>query len=201
MNNMPCHISDGPAEDDRYVWDELPNIAAGFDRTPWHATEKETEMTEDRPSVPMNDNMTLDQAVPSKSKYLTKDDCEPPLLVQIFQMTTDQVEADNVIEERAVLHFHGDIKPMILNNTNKELLKHITGATTVGGVKNHQIILYNDPTIMFGRKMVGGIRIRSPQAPPQPQAYPAATPPIVPTAEATQPGTGSQDFDPDSIPY
>ena len=184
---MPCHISDGPPEDDRYDWDgtAFSNIAAGFDRTPWLVpTEKETDMTEDYMSTPLPDNMPLDQAVPSKSKYLTKEDCDPALLVQIFQMTHDQVEGDQGLEERAVLYFHGDTKPMILNNTNKEMLKLITGATSVGGVKNHQIVLFNDPTIMFGKKMVGGIRIRAAQtgtigAPPAP---------------------GSQEFD-DSIPY
>ena len=124
-------------------------------------------MTDERTSVPLPDDTPLDQAVPSNSKYLTKDDVGSGLVVQIHMMTTDQVEGDNnVIEQRAVLHFHGDVKPMILNQVNKEMLKVVTGATTTGGVKNQQIILFNDPTIMFGRKMVGGIRIKAPQAAP-----------------------------------
>jgi hypothetical protein len=144
-------------------------------------------MTENLTSVPMSDDTPLDQAVPSTSKYLRKEDVEPPLLVQIFNMTTDQVEGDtNAIENRAVLHFHGDIKPMILNSTNRELLKAITGANTVGGLRNQQVILYNDPTIIYKGKLTGGIRIR------------AATQPA--PAQPTQPGTGPADFD-DSIPY
>ena len=118
-------------------------------------------MNDDRLSVPMSDDTPLDKAVPKQSKYLTKEDCDPPLLVQIFNVTTDQVEGDHAVEERAVLHFHGDVKPMILNNTNKELLKAITGATTVGQLKNQQVVLYNDPTIMFRGKITGGIRIRA----------------------------------------
>jgi len=164
-------------------------------------------MNDDRTSVPMDDNMSLDSAVPSKSKYLSKEDVEQPMLVQIYIMTTDQVETEGVPEDRAVLHFHGDVKPMILNNTNKELLKAITGATTVGGIRNQQVVLYNDPTIMFGRKMVGGIRIRSAQ-PVAPMAYPAATPPVAgtypppPVMATPQPETGNADvpFD-DTIPY
>lgn len=162
-------------------------------------------MNDERNSVPMTDDTPLDLAVPSKSKYLSKEDVVQPMLVQIYIMTTDEIEVDNAIESRAVLHFHGDVKPMILNNTNKELLKAITGATTVGQIRNQQVVLYNDPTIMFGRKMVGGIRIRSAQA-PAPMQYPAATPPVVPPAAPiapqAQPETGNPDvpFD-DTIPY
>ena len=170
-------------------------------------------MTDNKASVPISDDTPLDQAVPSNSKYLGKDDVFEPMLVQIWQMTTDEVDGDaGAIEQRAVLHFHGDVKPMILNQTNKELLKAITGATTAGGVKNHQIILYNDPTIMFGRKMVGGLRIRSAQQQPAPMAYPAATPtgsamkftraktaPLVP-APATPTEPTDVPFD-DGIPY
>ena len=88
-------------------------------------------MTDDRASIAIPDDTTLDKAVPRNSKYLGKDDVDPPLLVQIFQMTTDQVEGDGgVLEERAVLHFHGDVKPWIVNPTNRELLKGILGATT-----------------------------------------------------------------------
>ncbi len=163
-------------------------------------------MNDERTSVPMSDDTPLDQAVPSKSKYLNKDDVGTGIVVQIFNMTTDQVEGDNgVIEERAVLHFHGDVKPFILNQANKELLKMITGATTVGGVRNHQVILYNDPSIMYGRKLTGGVRMRSPQEqagyPPPPQA--PIPGPQAPAQVATPPsGTPFPNGDPnDEIPY
>ena len=157
-------------------------------------------MTEDRTSVPMDDNMSLDQAVPSKSKYLSKEDCEPPLLVQIHYMSMDEVEGDNnVIEHRAVLHFHGDVKPLILNNTNKELLKAITGATTIGQLRNQTVTLYNDPTIMFGRKMVGGIRIRAAGA-PAPQGLPQTAPPPAPAAPEQGPAPNPPMAN-DEIPY
>lgn len=119
-------------------------------------------MSEDRASRPIPDDTTLDKAVPRQSKYLGKEDVDPPLLVQIFQITLDEVEGDNgAIEERAVLHFHGDVKPWIVNQTNKELLKGILGAETTGQLRDRQIILYNDPTIMYMGKLTGGVRIRS----------------------------------------
>ena len=155
----------------------------------------------DHMSTPMPDDMSLDAAVPSKSKYLSKEDCDPPILAQIAYMTKDQIEADNGMEERAVLNFHGDLKPLILNNTNKELLKIIfPGIQTTGQLKNQSIVLYNDPTIMFGKKMVGGIRIRSavPQAPVAPPQYGTMAPPPV----APPSGTPFPNGDPnDNIPY
>lgn len=126
---------------------------------------------DDRMSAPMDPNMSLDAAVPSKSKYIAKEDVERPVLAQISHMTTDMVEGDHGNEPRAVLHFDGDVKPLILNNTNKETLKAITGAETIGQLKGHQIVLFNDPTVMFGKKRVGGVRLRAPknQAQPEPQ--------------------------------
>lgn len=116
--------------------------------------------------TPIGDNVPLDDAVPRQSKYLAKEDVTPDVLATVSHMTMDDIEADNKIERRAVLHFHGDLKPLILNQTNKELLKAVTGETTAGGIKNKQIVLYNDPTIMFGGKLTGGIRIRAPKNQP-----------------------------------
>ena len=146
----------------------------------------------DRTSIPMPDDTPLDKVAPTQSKYLTKNDVEPPILVQIFNITTDQVEGDSgTIEDRSVLHFHGELKPMILNSTNRELLRAITGATTVGQLRNQSVILYNDVTIMFRGKMTGGIRVRAPQQ--------AAVQPTAPAQPITYPGTDVP-FD-GSIPY
>ena len=63
-------------------------------------------------SHPLDDNMSLDEAVPRKSKYLTKDDVGNGLVVDIYNMTMDQVEDDRGgYENCPVLHFHGDVKP------------------------------------------------------------------------------------------
>ena len=121
--------------------------------------------------------MSLDQAVPKKSNFLAKEDCgESGIIVTVAGLAMTDIEGDNgQNEHRTILKFVEDIKPMVLNQTNKELLKHVTGETTAGGVKGKRIIVYNDPTIMFGNKMVGGIRIKAvPQE--QSSAAPAAPP-------------------------
>lgn len=124
-----------------------------------------TKMYEDDNTISrFNDDVSLDATVPSTSKYLAKEDCDPPLLVTVGGMTLDEMETDGQKERKAVLHFQeADIKPMILNNTNKELLKVVTGGRTVGEIRGKKIVVYNDPTVMFGKKAVGGIRIRAPK--------------------------------------
>lgn len=148
-------------------------------------------------SVPLNDDMPLDKAVPSTSRYLSKEDVDPPILAQIAYLSHEDVEGDRGVEQKAVLYFNGDMKPLILNIANRELLKAVTGAQTAGQVKNKQIVLYNDQSIMYGKKLTGGIRIRSAE---QPLAVPAQQPYATPTAPPPNAGPGSQDFD-DSIPY
>ena len=156
-------------------------------------------MSEDRASVPFGDDTTLDDAVPRQSKYLSKEDCDPPILVQIAYLAQDEIKVDNdAVENRGVLYFHGDIKPLILNATNRDILKAMLGVTSAGQLKNQQIVLYNDLTVVF-RGKVGGIRIRSAQQ----QVTPVSHVPVQDAQPTQAPGTPLhpvQDFD-DDIPY
>jgi hypothetical protein len=157
----------------------------------------------------LDDNMSLDEAVPVKSKFLTKEDVGQGIMVQIKYMAIEDVESDGVVEQVTTLHFEGDIKPFILKQTNKELLKLATGATTIAGIRGKQIVIINDPTVIFGGKLVGGLRIRSPQQqqyPPAaqqiPQAQPATRLGQTPEQMGQTPGAPSTDvpFD-DDIPF
>lgn len=123
--------------------------------------------------------MSFDQLVPSKSKYLTKDDVGTGgLILTISFFKSETIESDDGNEEKVVLHFAEDVKPMVLNRTNSALLAGATGAKTVGEARGKTIIVYNDPTIMFAGKVTGGLRIRShseekPKAAPARPAQPA----------------------------
>ena len=139
-------------------------------------------MADERASVPFGDNVSLDEAVPRKSKYLTKEECDPPILVQIAWLAQDEVkDNDGKIEMLGVLYFNGEIKPLILNATNRDTLKAILHANTAADLKGKQIILFNDLTVSFQGR-VGGVRIRSSQqeAPVShvPQAQPPYPPPV-----------------------
>jgi hypothetical protein len=135
--------------------------------------------------TPIADNTSLDQAVPRQSQYLTKEDCgDAGMIVTVAGLAMADLENDGKTDRRTILKFHGECKPMVLNQTNKELLKIATGETTAGGVKGKQIIVFNDPTIMFGGKVTGGIRIKS---------VPQQQTPAMPQA--------AQSFDDGNIPY
>jgi hypothetical protein len=110
----------------------------------------------------MNVNeMTFDQLVPSKSKYLTKDDVgEDGVILTIKGFRMETLESDDGNEDKMVLHFVEDVKPMVLNRTNAQLVSVATGAKIAGDAKGKQIVVFNDPTVSFGGKITGGLRIK-----------------------------------------
>jgi hypothetical protein len=105
--------------------------------------------------------MTFDQLVPSKSKYLTKDDVgEDGMILTIKGFRMETLESDDGDEDKMVLHFMEDVKPMVLNRTNAQLVAVATGARIAGDAKGKQIVVFNDPTVSFGGKITGGLRIK-----------------------------------------
>lgn len=59
------------------------------------------------------------------------------------------------------LHFKEDVKPMILNSTNAQLIARAVGSEETEDWPGKQIVLYNDPNVSFQGKLVGGIRVRA----------------------------------------
>lgn len=132
----------------------------------------------------INDNTTFGDLVPSKSEYLSKGDVgEGGLIVTIKGFTTEPVKNDDGTDNKVVMHFVEDLKPMILNNTNSQLIQVCTGAKNTGEAKGKKIIVYNDPTVSFGGKITGGIRIRKAQ-----EQVAAAAAPSVPEFDDDIPG-------------
>lgn len=116
----------------------------------------------------LSDNFPLDQVAPSESQYLRKEDLtEAGRVVTIASVKSAELEnRDGKTENCHVLHFQeSHTKPLVLKQTNRDLLKHYTGASTVGELKGKRITVYHDPTVRFGGKMMGGVRIKAaPQA-------------------------------------
>jgi len=107
-----------------------------------------------------------------QSKYLTKEDCTPAILVIIGGYEQVNVAMENQAPDmKWALTFHDGVKPLVLNQTNGQVISVITGSDDFDDWIGHKIVLYNDPTIMFGGKMTGGIRVRTPkgQAAPPPE--------------------------------
>jgi hypothetical protein len=106
-----------------------------------------------------------------QSKYLKKEDCGEGILVTIASLKEQNVAKEGVEPEMKVcVFFHEVEKPMVLNSTNAQLIAKITGhdddiENTWQGAK---IVLYNDPSISFGGKITGGIRVRAPRTAAKP---------------------------------
>lgn len=97
-----------------------------------------------------------------ESRFLTQREVDPPILV-----TIQGYEEVNVAKEGAdpqlkwVLTFNELDKPMTLNSTNGQIIAAIIGSGEFDDWIGHQIVLYRDPNITFGGKLVGGIRCRA----------------------------------------
>lgn len=108
-----------------------------------------------------------------QSKYLTKADVIPPVLVTIRSYEQVNVAKEGVdAEMRWALHFDEADKPMVVNSTNGQIIAAITKSEDFDGWIGHKIVLFNDPNISYQGRLTGGIRCRAPRN----QAAPAATP-------------------------
>ena len=106
----------------------------------------------------------------SNSNYVKKEDCEPPVQVTIAGYEQVNVAMDNQPKDmKWILKFSQEnIKPLVLNQVNGQLIAQIV--QDVYGVHNmsgdfdnwigKNIELYNDKTVMFQGKLVGGVRVR-----------------------------------------
>jgi hypothetical protein len=120
-------------------------------------------------------SLSFDALVPSNSKYLSKNDVgEDGLILTIKGFRMETLKSDEGDEDKMVMHFVEDMKPMVVNRTNSQLIAVATGARTVGESKGKQIVVYNDPTVGFGGKITGGLRIKkvagAPKTAPKPSA-------------------------------
>ena len=127
-------------------------------------------------------SMSFEELVPTNSKYLKQNDVgEGGVILTVRGFKQETLEADDGSkEDKIILYFmEQDYKPMVLNKTNAQLLAMATGAKVAGDAKGKMIIVYADPSVGFGGKMTGGLRIRkhTTVAPVQPRqaAEPASS--------------------------
>jgi hypothetical protein len=122
------------------------------------------------------------------SKFLKKDDVDPPKLVTVKALRQANVAMDDQPEElKWTILFKELDKPMVLNSTNIQLLTKALGTDETDEWVGKQIVVYNDPNVSFGGKITGGVRIRAPKK--------KATPEAAATTEAA-----AADYD-DDIPF
>lgn len=104
------------------------------------------------------------------SKFLTRHDVGEGKLVTISRVHEYNVAKEGAPEEwKVCLDFEELDKPMVLNSTNAQLAARATGFEN-DIEKNwigKQIVIYDDPSVSFGGKIVGGIRVRARNFTPQ----------------------------------
>ena len=145
------------SDSDHRVWSDEYNASS------WEQQQNDLQHQQEN-DLEINDNMSFDDAVPSESKYLKKEDVgDAGMILTISGFTRETLGSGSDQEEKTILHFREDMKPMVLNRTNAQLIPVITGAKTTGEAKGQSIVVYNDPTISFGDKITGGLRIKSTQ--------------------------------------
>lgn len=113
------------------------------------------------------------------SKYLKKEDVQQPVLVTISHTDEQLVsDGDGGKEKKWCLHFNELDKPLILNATNLQLCALACGSEETEEWAGKQVVLYADPNISMGGKLVGGLRLRARKAAtaakPAPKPEPAA---------------------------
>lgn len=112
-----------------------------------------------------------------QSKYLDKKDCgSNGIRVVIDGYKKEDVSRDNEpADMKFVLSFRdgkladgtfGPVKPIVLNMTNAERIQVVLDSDDLDDWVGGEIILFNDESVTFGDKKVGGIRVYVPQKAP-----------------------------------
>jgi hypothetical protein len=103
---------------------------------------------------------TINEMMPSK--FLKKEDAEPPILVTIDHFSKTNVAMENQEPDvKYVMYFAEQDKGLVLNRTNIQLAAQVCGSNNTDDWIGKKVVLYNDPSIGFQGKLVGGIRIRA----------------------------------------
>lgn len=110
-----------------------------------------------------------------QSKFLTRAEVGKGTLLTIREITEENVAKEGAPEEfKYILYFDELEKGLVINSTNGQLIGSFLGEET-NDWTGHKVVLYDDPSISFGGKLVGGIRVRQPRLqaatrtpPPQP---------------------------------
>lgn len=115
-----------------------------------------------------------------QSKFLRKEDFDEDQVCTIKDCKLEQVGKEESPEERWVLYFREREKGMVLNITTIRVLEQAYGGDTDHWIGN-KVMVYVDPNVSFGGKVVGGLRLRMPKK----QAVKAPPPPVDPDFDTT----------------
>lgn len=133
-----------------------------------------------------------------ESNFLKKEDCGNGILVTIKTVSQENVAKSGAPEElKWCVHFGELEKPMVLNNTNAQLIAQIAKSEETDHWTGVKVVLFHDPSVSYGGKIIGGIRVRAPRGKAAQQQNAPAPPKPAPLPVPTEdPISGPDDLDP-----
>ena len=119
------------------------------------------------------------------SKYLRKEGFPTPALATIDHVELQDIAAPGEPEKQAwVLFFREYEKGLVLNTTNNNRLIAMCGSDDDAAWRGKQVVIYVDPTVEYGGKVMGGIRLRPPKSARGTKTAAPAAKPVAPEAAA-----------------
>lgn len=96
------------------------------------------------------------------TKYMSKDDVKAPVIGVIARVVNETLGQGDDQEIKPVMYFSsGPEKPMVVNATNWMSVESIYGDESDDWT-GKQIEIWVDPSVSFGGKRIGGLRLRAP---------------------------------------
>ena len=110
-----------------------------------------------------------------ESKFLKRNDVGEGTVVTITGVDQSNVAKEGAPEEmKWILHVAEFDKGLVLNSTNGQLIAQALKSEESEDWIGQKVVLYDDPSVSFGGKLVGGIRVRA--VPKSQQAAPTQRP-------------------------
>ena len=108
------------------------------------------------------------------SSYLKQSDFdENGLIVTVARVDNKNVaKEDEPPEHKWIVYFNEYEKGMVLNSTNIQALAKACNSDDTDDWKGKEVIVYVDPTVGYGGKVTGGLRVKKYAVPEAPQAAP-----------------------------
>lgn len=106
------------------------------------------------------------------SKFLRKEDFDEDRVMTIKGVKLEDMPGDDG-QQKWVLYFREDAKGMALNVTSIRVLEKAFGDDSDMWV-GKRVMLYVDPNVSFGGRVVGGLRLRAPKGQSAAAPKPAA---------------------------
>jgi hypothetical protein len=98
------------------------------------------------------------------SNYLKQSDIDQDYIVTVKKLEHKNVARDDEpADVKWLVHFAEYEKPMVLNTTNIQLMAQACGSDDTDDWIGKEVIIYVDPNVSYGGKLVGGLRIRKHQ--------------------------------------